>query len=132
MHFLTIKKDEEIIEKIKEFCVKNKIKAGFLTGVGAVKSISLGFFNPIEKKYYEKAFDEFMELSSLIGNISTLNDEIYLHIHATASNKNYEVVGGHLARAIVSATCEIAISKADFDVVRKFSDEIGLNLIQNF
>ena len=40
------------------------------------------------------------------------------------------VYGGHLNKAVVSATCEMVIDIIDGAVERKFSDEIGLNLFK--
>ena len=63
-----------------------------------------------------------------------MNDEFYTHIHMSAGNDKGEVFGGHLNRAIVSATCEMVINiidgKVDGKVDRYFDEEIGLNLFK--
>ena len=52
----------------------------------------------------------------------------YSHIHMSAGNDRGEVFGGHLNRAVVSATCEMVITVIDGAVERKFDEDIGLNL----
>ena len=39
-----------------------------------------------------------------------------------------QVRGGHLNACRISATCEIAITKIEGTVERRFRDDIGLNL----
>ena len=59
-----------------------------------------------------------------------MNDEFYTHIHMSAANDKGETFGGHLNRAIVSATCEMIITVIDGRVDRKFDENIGLNLFE--
>lgn len=57
-----------------------------------------------------------------------MNSEYYAHIHMSAGNDRGEVFGGHLNRAVVSATCEMVITVIDGVVERKFNEDIGLDL----
>lgn len=127
-YFVRVDKDMEIVSVLKGICKDNGITAGEITGLGAIKSATFGFFNPETKKYTEKTFNEYMEITSLVGNVSQKDDEVYLHLHMNASGKDYKVIGGHLVKAVVSATSEIIISSEKGSVGRKFSEEIGLNL----
>lgn len=43
---------------------------------------------------------------------------------------SHHVVGGHLNRAVVSATREMVVTAIPGAVDRAFSDEIGLNLLK--
>ena len=65
---------------------------------------------------------------SLNGTINTMDGDFYSHLHMSAGNEKGQVFGGHLNRAIVSATCEMVITILDGTVDRKFDPDIGLNL----
>ena len=59
-----------------------------------------------------------------------MNGEFYTHIHMSAGNDKGEVFGGHLNKAIVSATCEMVINIIGGNVDRYFDEAIGLNLFK--
>ena len=65
---------------------------------------------------------------SLTGTIDTMDDEFYCHLHLSAGNEQGQVFGGHLNRAVVSATCEMVIRLIDGKIDRKYDDVTGLNL----
>ena len=123
-----IDKGEEILEKIKEISTKENIKLANINALGATNSFTVGVFNVDEKKYYSNEFKGNFEIVSLTGTINTMNDNFYTHIHMSAGNDKGEVFGGHLNRAVVSATCEMVINIIDGNVDRFFDEETGLNL----
>ena len=48
----------------------------------------------------------------------------------SAGNEKGEVFGGHLNRAMVSATCEMIVTVIDGEVDRYHDDDVGLNLFK--
>lgn len=125
-----IDKGEEILEQIKAIALKENIKLANVNALGATNDFTVGVFKTAEKKYYSNNFQGDFEIVSLTGTINTMNDEFYCHIHFSAGNDKGEVFGGHLNRAIVSATCEMVINIIDGRVDRYFDEEIGLNLFK--
>lgn len=125
-----IEKGEEILDKLRELCIKENIRAGAISGIGASNDITIGLFKPDDKEYYSKNLKEDFEITNITGNISVMNNEPYLHVHGTFSNDKAECFGGHLNKAIISVTCEVVVTVFDGEIDRKFSDEIGINLIE--
>ena len=125
-----IDKGEEILEKIKEVAIKENIKLATVTALGATNEFTIGVFKTEEKKYYSNLFQGDFEIVSLTGSINTMNDEFYTHIHMSAGDEKGNVYGGHLNKAIVSATCEMFIHVIEGKVDRELSKDIGLNLFK--
>ena len=100
-----IDRGEEILDKIRELALKENIKLASVTALGATNDFTVGVFNTAEKKYYANEFKGAFEIVSLTGTINTMDGEFYTHIHMSAGNEKGEVFGGHLNRAMVSATC---------------------------
>lgn len=123
-------KGEEILEKIKEISLKEDIRLANINALGATNDITVGVFKTAEKKYYSNSFTGDMEIVSLTGTVNTMNGEFYSHLHMSCGDVNGNVFGGHLNRAVVSATCELVMYIIDGRVDRKFSEEIGLNLFE--
>lgn len=67
---VSIDNQQELMGAIAAFCQEQGILAGEVSGIGAVNNATLRFLNPVTKHYVDKTFDEQMEISSLVGNIS--------------------------------------------------------------
>ena len=93
-------------------------------------SFTVGVYNVAEKKYYANTFSGSFEIVSLTGTINTMNGEFYTHLHMSAGNDKGEVFGGHLNRAVVSATCEMVVDVLDGTVDRQYDPVTGLNLFK--
>ena len=125
-----IDKDEEILEKVKELALKEKIRLAAVQALGATNSFTVGVYNVAEKKYYANTFSGSFEIVSLTGTINTMNGEFYTHLHMSAGNDKGEVFGGHLNRAVVSVTCEMVVDVLDGTVDRAYDPVTGLNLFK--
>lgn len=125
-----IDKGEEILEQVKKISLNEDIKLASVQALGAINQFTVGVFKTTEKEYLSNEFSGNFEIVSLTGTINTMNQEFYCHLHLSAGNEKGEVFGGHLNRAIVSATCEMVIRMIDGRVERYFDEEIGLNLFQ--
>lgn len=127
-YIVRLDRGEEVVDSLKEFCRANNVKLGTVTGLGAADKIVLGLFKTKNKEYKTKEFVGDFELTSVSGNISQMNGEVYLHLHANISDENCQTFGGHLTSANISGTFEGVIERIDGEVGRKYNEEIGLNL----
>lgn len=128
-YVLSIDNHQEIMAALADFCKKKKIKAGDITGIGAISEATFRFLDPATKQYVDKVFEEQMEITNLTGNISSKDGEVYLHVHLTCSRRDYTCVGGHLLNARINGACELLVT--DFGLTslgRRFDPETGLNL----
>ena len=123
-------KGEDIVEQVKNVALKEKIKLASISALGAINEFTVGVFKTKEKKYYANEFKGDFEIVSLTGTINTMNDGYYSHMHLSAGNDQGQVFGGHLNKAIVSATCEMVIQIINGEVDRYFDEEVGLNLLK--
>ncbi len=124
--------DEEIIENLRAIAEKEQIKLASVEALGAINDFTVGVFDTVEKKYYSNRFQGAYEIVSLTGTITTKDGAFYQHLHMSAGESSGAVFGGHLSRAIVSATCEMIVRVIDGRVERVLDPDIGLNLFRFF
>ena len=124
--------NEEIIENLRAIAEKEQIKLASVEALGAINDFTVGVFDTVEKKYYSNRFQGAYEIVSLTGTITTKDDAFYQHLHMSAGESSGAVFGGHLSRAVVSATCEMIVRVIDGRVERVLDPDIGLNLFRFF
>jgi predicted DNA-binding protein with PD1-like motif len=127
---IRIDKGEEIVDSLKTICKELNITLGTITGIGATNKITIGLLNTLTKKYQSNEFTGDHEITSLNGNITMMNNEIYLHIHVTICTIDHKALSGHLASAVVSVTFEGVIDIIEGRITRVFDDSVGVNLLK--
>ena len=135
-YFVRIDRGEEIMVQLKIFCEQEKISLAEIKALGAVDDFTVGLFDVATKKYHSNHFNFPAEITSLWATVTTKDGKFYPHIHMSAANIDGQVFGGHLSRAVVSATCEMVVedfsegSSNGFRVERKLDEDVGLNLFE--
>ena len=119
---------EEILEQLEHFARQEQVRLAAVQALGAVKEFTVGVFKTDEKKYYANHFSGSFEIVSLTGTIDTMDGDFYCHLHMSAGDDQGRVFGGHLNRAVISATCEMIVALLPGTVDRALSEEVGLNL----
>lgn len=127
-YIFRIEKGKELVGEIAKFCQKEKIRLGTISGIGATNHASVGLYEVDAKKYHSKELKGAFEIASLNGNISTMNGEVYLHLHVVLGDIEHKAFAGHLKSAVISATFEGVIEVIDGEIDRFLDDDTGLNL----
>jgi hypothetical protein len=129
-YIVSIEKGDEIVDSLHQLCTEQGIRLGVISGIGAVNKFKIGLFETVTKHYHAREFSGDFEITSLTGTVTTMDGKAYIHLHINVSDREFHTFGGHLNYAVVSAACEIVITKIEGIVEREFSEEIGLNLLK--
>jgi predicted DNA-binding protein with PD1-like motif len=121
---------EEIVSSLLEVAKAHGITGGNLTGLGSTSEVELAFFDPEKKEYVPRIFREPMEIGSIVGNFSRMDDEHHVHVHATVAGPELLAFTGHLHHAVVGVGCEIYIRKLHAGVTRVKDPESGFSALK--
>ncbi|VVB65497.1 Uncharacterised protein [Candidatus Gugararchaeum adminiculabundum] len=125
-----VQQGEDLLGSIKKACTEHKIKSGIVTGIGAVgKAELIGGKSTQKIDAFQKAYAEPLEICPLVGNITTLNGETYVHVHASLGKTEHGQLGGHVVSAEVSLAGEIFIIEIVDEIKRKRNDKINMNVL---
>jgi len=130
-YLLRLERGEEINQTIKIFCEQSGIKAGYFLGIGALSSAVLVSYDLNKKEYLQQEINEPCEIAQMFGDISTFENDLVLHTHATLGTlpPAIRTMAGHLKQGVVSATCEVVLTAWEGEIKRYADSEIGLNLL---
>jgi predicted DNA-binding protein with PD1-like motif len=121
---------DRVIESLTRLAQKERLGFAALSGLGAVRSITLAYFNVETKEYEKHELEEQMEVTALVGNISQKDGQPFAHVHATLGRRDLSTIGGHVFEAIAHSTLEVWLDTQP-DAVRRLPDEeSGLTLLE--
>ena len=127
-YMIRIDPGEEIVENLKKFCEEEQIRLARVEAIGATDHAVIGVYDLGKKEYYPETINEFMEITSLNGNITEMHGKPYVHLHATLADQRHGLHGGHVLEMQVGATCEMFVTVLDGEVKRQKDEELGINL----
>ena len=126
--YLSIEKGEYVNSSILKVCQNNKLNFAWVNGIGAILNPKVGYYEIEKQDYITKQFRGDFELTSLIGNVTIKEEELFVHSHITFSDINFRAFGGHLFDCKVAAAAEFIILSGKKNIKREYSNEVGLHL----
>ena len=130
-YVIRIDRGEEVVATLTAFCDQEGVQLASVEALGAADHVVIGLYDVGAKKYHRHSFDEPMEITSLLGSVSTKDGKPYLHLHINLCRADMSVIGGHLNECRISATCEMIVRKLSGTVERKLDEAVtGLNLYE--
>ena len=126
--YISIGKGESVNASILDVAITNKIKFGWVNGIGAISNPEIGFYDIDYKKYIKKIVHGHFELVSLLGNLTYKEGELFMHSHITFTDINFKAYGGHLFDCEIAVAGEFVIFNGQNKISRNYSDETGLFL----
>ena len=126
--FMTLAKGNFINQTFESFAESKGVGCAWLNGIGALENPEIGYYSIKDKKYHRKQFKGEFELTSLIGDITMKDGKPFAHTHITFSDTDYQVYGGHLFDARITAAGEFLMQLGNDKITREINHEIGLPL----
>lgn len=118
-----------IPEEVLTIAGRERISTAVVEAIGGVRRLSLAYYNHRTKRYEEHQYAEFLEVTSLLGNITLKEGKPFLHVHGTFGRKDMTVLGGHVISATVFPILEVAVTPTKNRALRRFDEKAGLNVI---
>lgn len=129
VHLLRLDTDDDLYDTITGYVKRHHIEAAWVTFLGAVKRASLRYYDQEQKTYVDFSIDEPLEVVAGVGNVSVLDGEPFLHIHAAFADESGAGRGGHVSSGTVVFALEVSIQVLDGEPpVRLPDDCTGLTL----
>ncbi|MEM0347214.1 MAG: DNA-binding protein [Zestosphaera sp.] len=112
-------------DAIERIILEERLKGGFMIGIGGLKKAEIGYFNPVTSTYVTEFIDSgeegMIEVVSLVGNyLLRSNGTVFTHLHVTLSRRDLGVKGGHLVRGVVRPHIEIFLVEVGEELKKIF------------
>ncbi len=127
---LVFETGDEAMAGMKQFAEQHGLGAAQITGIGAFKQVTLGYFNWEAKEYQKIPIHEQVEVLSLIGDVAQENDKPRVHLHIVVGRSDGTTRGGHLLEGHVRPTLEVILTESPAHLRKAHDAESGLALIR--
>ena len=121
---------KDLLPTMKKFAKDNNIKSGTFNMIGAVRSATIGFYDPRTQEYFEIELKKHFEIISCIGNISQRDGETVIHAHICLSDEHGRTYSGHVLSVTEVFAAEVVVDElvGETELIRDIDPETGLPL----
>lgn len=127
-YFISLAPGDEINSSFEKIAKLKGIESAWISGIGAITDMEMGYYDIENKNYIRKIFKDDYELTNLSGNITIKDGVVYSHTHINFSDREFNVLGGHLFAGKISAAGEFIMTVGLKPINRVFDNSIGLAL----
>ena len=122
---------DEVMQCLGRFVATEKVSAAQLTAIGALRDVTLMYFDWEKKGYLRVPVAEQVEVASLIGDVAEGPDgKPSIHVHLVVGKRDGIAMAGHLAEAHVRPTLEVIVTESPAHLRKVKDEESGLALIR--
>jgi predicted DNA-binding protein with PD1-like motif len=127
---LRLESGEHVAATLVDWLTAQDIGYAAMTGLGAVRSATVSYWNAETKQYESHDLHDQMEVVSLVGNVTIKEGKPFPHIHVALGRRDLSLVGGHFNDAIVHPTLELWLRPESEPVHRALDEACGLYVMQ--
>lgn len=122
---------DEVLTGLRACAREHRLTSASFTGIGAFRTVTLGYFDLAQQDYLRIPLDEQVEVLSLTGNVALAEPEgePKVHAHVVVGRRDGTAHGGHLLEAHVRPTLELVLTDAEPHLRRTVDPATGLALI---
>ena len=128
-YVLVFERGERVMRPLHEFLRAKSVTAARLSGIGALESVTLGYFDWERKEYEQHQLGGQVELLSLTGDAAMCEGEPRVHAHVIVGRRDTTTRGGHLIDATVRPTLEMIVEDMPAHLRKQIDQQSGLALI---
>jgi hypothetical protein len=126
---IVLAKGDEVMSGLTDFAKQYKVTSASFTAIGAFSHATVAWFDDSKKEFKLNPINQQVELVSMIGNITLVNDQPAVHTHVTVASFDGTVRGGHVINAFVFPTLEVFLTVYPTPLHKESDESTGLELI---
>ena len=110
---LRLDEDDELNACVERACREHGVRAARVSGIGALKQARLRVLNETGDGFLFRELHGNMEIVSITGNVTADGEGLMVHLHLSAADGSFQLVGGHVVHCIITNTAELWITETD-------------------
>jgi predicted DNA-binding protein with PD1-like motif len=121
---------DEVAQGLFAFAHEHGVAGASFTAIGALRDVTLGYWDWETKDYRRIPVREQVEVLSLVGNVALAPDGApKVHAHIVVGKADGTAHGGHLLEGHVRPTLEVILVESPQQLRRRHDPATGLALI---